>query len=109
MMRASPGSMARKSCRIVWRASLADRPGHLDPGRPAADHTNVMPGRAAVRVGFAFRPLERGQHAAADLGRVLDRLEPGGEARPLVVPEVGVVRAGGDDERVERDRAAVRR
>ena len=29
------------------------------------------------------RPLERGEHAAADLGRVLDRLQPRGELAPI--------------------------
>ena len=40
--------------------------------------------------------------------RVLEGLEAGRHGRPLVVPEVRVMRAGRDDQRVVLDRAAVR-
>ena len=62
---------------------LADRP--RPSPRPSArrrrSRTSGAGGRG-VRVRLALGPLERGQHPAADLGRVLDGLEPRGERRP---------------------------
>ena len=86
---------------------LAQRAGQLDPGRAAADQHERHPRPAPLRVGFALGGLEGDQDPPPDLGRVLDRLEPGRDRRPLGVVEVGVVGAGRDDERVVGDRAAV--
>lgn len=48
------------------------------------------------RIGLHLRPLEGEEDAPADLGRILDALEAGVMGRPLVMPEIGVARAGGD-------------
>ena len=53
---------------------------------------------AANRIGLPLGALEGEQHAAPDLERILQALQPGRERLPLVVAEVGVVGAGGDDE-----------
>ncbi len=47
---------------------------------------------------LAFGEFKSKQDAAADLGGVFKALEAGSEPGPLVVPEVGVRGAGGDDE-----------
>ena len=86
---------------------LAERAGELDAGRAAADDHERHPRRAPSRVGLALGGLEGDEDPAADLGGVLDGLEPGRDGRPLRVVEVGVVGAGRDDERVVGDRAAV--
>ena len=89
------------------RAISPSEPGQLDAGRPAADQHEGHPLASPFRIGFPFRGLERDEDAPPDLGRVLEGLEAGRDRRPLVVPEVRVVGAGRDDERVVRDRAAV--
>ena len=86
---------------------LAERPGELDAGRPAADEDEGHPRPAPLGVGLALGGLEGDEDPPADLGRVLDGLEARRDGRPVVVAEVGVVGAGRDDERVVGDRAAV--
>ncbi len=49
---------------------------------------------------LALGEFEGKQNTATDLGRVLDRLEARSEPGPVVPAEVGVGRAGGDDEEV---------
>ncbi len=87
---------------------LAERAPELDAGRPAPDEHEGHPRAPALGIGLAFGRLEGDQDPAADLGRVLHRLEPGGERRPLGMVEVGVMGAGRDDQRVVADRPAVR-
>jgi hypothetical protein len=53
------------------------------------------------------RPALRRAERAGGLGRVLDVLETGRIGRPLVAPEIGVARAGGDHQQIVRDRVAV--
>ena len=79
--------------------------GHLDAGRAAAHDDEGQIGVAAHGVGLPFGALESQQDAPADLERVLEALEPGGERLPFIVAEVGVARAGGDDEVVVVDGA----
>ena len=78
-------------------AHLADRAGELDAGRAAADDHERQPLLAQLGIALALGELERGQDAAADLGRLLERLEAGREALPPLLAEVGVLRAGCDD------------
>ena len=80
--------------------------GHLDAGRAAAHDDEGEVGVPADRVGLPLGALERQQHPAADLERVLQALEPGRERLPLVVAEVGVPGAGGDDQVVVGDASA---
>ena len=75
---------------------LGERAGELDAGRAAADDDEGQPLAAVLRI--ALGHLVGEQHAAADLERVLDALEARGERRPLLVAEVGVGRARGEDE-----------
>ena len=107
MIRASPGRIAPEVALERVVGDLAERARELDAGRPAADHDERHPFAASRRVGLALGGLEGDQDPAADLGRVLDRLEARRERGPVVVAEVRVARAGGDDQRVVGDRPAV--
>jgi hypothetical protein len=77
---------------------FAQGAGELHTSRPAADNHEGQPRAAFLEVRFALGALEGGQHAAADFGGVLDRLEPGRKRRPLVVAEVVVGGASGDNQ-----------
>ena len=77
---------------------LGDRARHLDAGRAAADDDEVQQPRALGRVGLGLGLLEGEQDAAADVGRVVDGLQAGRERRPVVVAEIGVLRAGREDQ-----------
>ena len=84
---------------------LGDRAGHLDAGRAAADHDEGQQRLAALLVGLGLGPLEREQHLAAHRGRVVDRLDAGRMRGPVVAAEIGVARAGGEDQPVVGDAA----
>ena len=77
---------------------LGDRTRHLDPGRSAAHHDEAQEAAGLLRVGCHLGALERHQHALADQGGVVDLLEAGGRLLPVVAAEIGVARAGGEDE-----------
>ena len=85
---------------------LRDGAGHLDAGRPAADDDEIQQPRALVRILLGLGLLEGEQDAAANVGRVIDGLQPGRGGGPVVVTEIGVLRAGREDQVVERDAAA---
>ena len=86
---------------------LGDRARHLDSGRSAADddegHQRLAPGR----IWLAIRLFERRQDAAADVERVLQGLQTRRVGRPLIVAEIGVVRAGGEDQIVVREASRI--
>jgi hypothetical protein len=82
---------------------LDRRAGQLDAGRAGADHDEGEQAAPLGLVGGDLGALEGEQQAAADLGRVLDRLEAGRDGRPFVVAEVGVRGARGEHQRVIRD------
>ena len=86
---------------------VGDRAGELDAGRPAADDGEAQRLVLAGQVGLALGVLEGQQHAAADLERVLDRLQAGRVRRPVVMAEIGVPRPGGDDQVVVGELRAV--
>ena len=92
------GSMWRKSAARVWRAISASAPASSTPVGPPPTIDEGEQRRRRAAIGLALGALEGEQHAPADLERVLDRLQARRERRPLVVPEVGVRGAGGDDE-----------
>ena len=98
-----PGSIARKSRRSVSRAISAICPAISTPVGPAPTTTKVSQRRALRGVGLELGRLERAQDPAADGERALQRLDLGG-VPPLVVAEVRVARAAGDDERVVGER-----
>ncbi len=58
--RAADGSVVRKSRRVSWAIS-AIWPGHLDTGRPGADHDERQQRGALDRVGLRLGRLERAQ------------------------------------------------
>ena len=93
-------SIERKSRGNASWASSAIWPGHLDPGRPGADDDEGQPVSPFVGVALDLGRLERGQDAVPDLERAGQRLQLRGVLLPLVVAEVGVPRAPGDDQRV---------
>ena len=84
---------------------LRERARHLDAGRSAADDDEGQQRGRFCRIALPLGALEREQHPPPDLERVLERLEPGRDAPPLVVAEVRVRRAGRDDQEVVVDHA----
>jgi hypothetical protein len=62
--------------------------------------TNVSHARRSHGVGLLLGVLECLQYVAADLDSVLHGLQPGGERRPFVVPEVVILDACSDDQGV---------
>ena len=98
MTRAEPGSKWRKSRASDCREISASAPASSTPVGPPPTTTNVSSALRAGRIGLALGVLEREQHAAADLQRILERLQSGRERAPLVVAEVGVGRAGGENQ-----------
>ena len=83
---------------------LGDLPGDLDPGRATPDDDEGQPGVAALRVLLELGGLERREDALADGGGALQRFDVVRILPPLVVSEIGVARAPGDDQRVIRER-----
>ena len=102
-MRALAGSMVRKSPRMS-RAISAIWPAISTPVGPAPTTTKVSSSAWSARVGLELGGLEGLEDLPADGERALQRLELGGVLLPLVVAEVGVLRAARDDERVVVDR-----
>ena len=79
---------------------------HLDAGGACADHHEGQQRVAPRLVGFGLGPLEGEQDLAADGGRIVERLDAGGERRPVVAPEIES-RAGRQDQPVASDRRAL--
>ena len=90
---------------------LGDLAGELDAGWPGADDGERQPRGPALRVALDLGGLEGAIDARTDAERVVERLHRGRVRAPLVVAEVRVARAGGDDQRVVGDgqRLRVRR
>ena len=79
---------------------FGDLAGHLDTGRPGADDDESEPGVACLGARLALGGLEGGEQPATHRERTLERLDLGGVHPPVVMAEVRVVRAAGDDQRV---------
>ena len=86
---------------------LGDDAGELDAGGTAADDAEGHQRPAPLAIGLALGLLEGEEQAPADRRRVLEGLEAGGRGLPLVVAEIGVAGAGGEDEGVIGHLAAV--
>ena len=71
------GSMLSNSDFSACRAISASAPASSTPVGPPPTMTNVSSRRWRVAIGLALGPLEREQHAPADLERIVERLEPG--------------------------------
>ncbi len=82
---------------------LADLTGHLDAGRPGPHDDEREPRSATRGVGVRLGGLEGTEQAASHDQGALQRLHLGGVTAPLLVAEVRVARAAGDDERVVRE------
>ena len=79
-----------------------DLPGHLDTGGAGADDDERQQLLAAFRVAGPLGLLERTEDPAAQFQRVVDRLHAGRELGEVVVAEVGLAGARGDDQAVVR-------
>ena len=86
---------------------LRYRAGQLDARRAAADDHEGEKGGAAFGIGLALGALQRQQNPAAYRRGVFESLEPGCIRLPFVVAEVGVARAGGENQAVEVHGGAV--
>jgi hypothetical protein len=93
--------MERNSSRSVPR-ELGDLAGHLDAGRAGADDDEGEQCPAPPRIRLGFGVLECLQKACTCCERALERFDLRSVDPPIVVAEVGVVRAAGDDQRVVR-------
>ena len=67
--------MWRNSRRKRVARDFGQRAGEFDAGRPAADDDEAQPGGAARRIGLGFGVLEREQQAAAQMQRIVERLQ----------------------------------
>ena len=82
---------------------LGDLAGHLDAGRAGADDDEgQQPVDVSACVVGQLGQLEGAEDAAAQLEGVVDALHARRELGELVVAEVGLAGAGGDDQRVVR-------
>ena len=80
---------------------LGDRAGQLDAGRPAADDDEREPGARRRSGRLELGGLERAAGSRRRIsGASSSDFRPGRERLPLVVTEVVVARAGGDDQGV---------
>ena len=79
---------------------LGDLAGDLHAGRAGTDDDEREPFVAGGCVRLDFCCFEGGEEAAADGDRALERLDLRGVHLPLLVTEVRVVRAAGDDQGV---------
>lgn len=81
--------------------------GQFDAGGPAADHCKAQPGGACGRVGFGFCAFEGQQQLAPQHQCVVQRFQARGVFGPLVVAEIGMGGAGGQQQHVVAERAAI--
>ena len=102
------GSKSRKSPRMS-RAISAIWPAISTPVGPAPTTTKVSSAAWRSGSGSSSAASKASRICAADRQRALERLELGRVLLPLVVAEVGVLRAAGDDQRVVLERARARR
>ena len=81
---------------------FGDLPGHLDAGRTGADDDERQQLLPAHRVAGPLGLLERAEDPAAQFQRVVDRLHARRPLGEVVVAEVRLPRARGDDQAVVR-------
>ena len=102
-MRADSGWMLRKSSTQRLPRDFGERAGQFDAGRPAADDDERQQALLRVGIGLALGGLEGQQHPPPDLQRIVERLEARRPRRPFGMAEIGVRRAGRDDQIVVGD------
>ena len=98
--RALVESMCRNAPFRVWSANSAICPAISTPVGPAPTTVNVSSLLAPLRIAGPFGLLEGAQNPAPQLERVVDRLHAGRELGEMVVAEVRLAGAGGDDQGV---------
>ena len=86
---------------------LGDGAREFDAGRAGADNHEGQQRRASQRIGLALGAFEGDQDAAPQRGGVLECFQAGRERLPFVMAEIGVTRAGGENQRVIGQRVAV--
>ncbi len=82
-------------------------PASSTPVGPAPMMTKVSSAARACRIGLALGALKGDQDAAPQRRRILQRLQPRRERLPFVMAEIGMPRAGGENERVVGERIVV--
>src|SRR5688572_29267482 len=87
--------------------NFGERARELHPGRSAADEHEGEQLLPSETIPLPLGPLEREKDATPDTERVLECFQTGGMRPPLVVSEVRVARAGGDDQIVVVEACAV--
>jgi len=87
---------------------LDDRPCQLHARRARADDDEGEQRPAPLGIGFELGLFERRQQPAPHGGGILQRLQAGREGFPVVMAEIGMLRAGGDDQPVIGNAAATR-
>ena len=86
---------------------LRHGPGELDACRSSADDDERQVGGPSIGVGFALGRFEGIKEPTTDLERVVERLQPGRPRCPLLMTEMGVLRAGCKDEIIVWDRGSI--
>src|SRR5881398_3389997 len=82
---------------------LSDRTGHLHTGRAAPDYDESHCSGSRRRVGNLLGILEGKKEPAPDFDPVLQTFQPGRQFLPFVMTEVGMTRAGGQDQVIVTD------
>ena len=72
---------------------FGDGAGHLNAGRASANHNESHQAPPLVKVRLVLGALEGKQDATAEIGRVVDGLEPRREDGPIVVAKSSMPRA----------------
>ncbi|KAG1270542.1 hypothetical protein G6F66_013790 [Rhizopus arrhizus] len=88
-------------------SDLGQRAGQFDTGGAAADDGEPQPGGRFCRVRFGLGTLERQQQFAAQGDGIVQGFQAGRSIGPLVVAEVGVGGAGGQQQAVVVQHAAI--
>ena len=86
---------------------LGQGAGQFHAGRAAADDGEAQPCRALDRIGFGLGTLERQQQLAAQVQRIVQRLQAGRIGSPFVVAEIGMSGTASDQQHVISDLAAI--
>ena len=86
---------------------LGQRAGQFDAGGTTTDDGETQPRRLPGRVRFGLGAFERQQQLAAQCNGIVQRFQARGIIGPLVVAEVGVGSAGGQQQAVVVQRAAI--
>lgn len=93
--------MAERALERVGR-QFGDLPGHFDAGGSGPDHGEGQQLGTSLRITRPFGLFEGAQDPPADLERVVDRLHARGELGEMIVAEIRLACARGDNQAVIR-------